>query len=74
MRENRPDVIRRIYSTALPDELTNLLAKWKIGYIFLGPKEIQRYGLAAERVRFLNEHFKRLYQQDDVVLYDAETL
>lgn len=45
----RSGAIRRIYEEAHGGELAALLARWRIGYVLVGPEERRRYRLSAQR-------------------------
>ena len=49
LEARRGDAIEEIYTMAEGDRLALLLARWRIGWILLGPEERRRYGLAPER-------------------------
>ena len=64
----RPDV-EAIYTGGQPAQITLLLDKYGIDYVYVGPYERDKYGLGPANLRALDRVLQRVYDRDDVIIY-----
>lgn len=65
----RSEAIRRIYEEAEGTGLTALLARWRIGYVLIGPEERRRYALSGDREAALAAALPEVFAADDRRLF-----
>lgn len=65
--EDREADVARIYQTLDPEEAKTLLAKYDVDYVYVGPREREKYGVEGldKFTAFMDEVFR----QGDVVIY-----
>ena len=65
--DGREQDVERVYETEDPLEARNLLAKYDVDYVYVGPRERSKHsGLALENFEDLLE---TVFRQDDVAIY-----
>ena len=50
MAQGREKAIETVYRTGSPEEIANVLNEWGIDYVFVGPSEIEMYGITDFRL------------------------
>jgi uncharacterized membrane protein len=65
----RPEAIDRIYRTAQPEELRDLLEKWGIDYVYIGGLERQKYGVGDASLARFDRVLRKVYDKDGVRIY-----
>jgi uncharacterized membrane protein len=71
MAQGRPETIERIYRTARADEIAQLLAEWGIDYVFVGPTEIEQYGITPVRLEELGAAMDVVFARGQVRIFRA---
>ena len=59
--------VSRIYQTLVPEEAKTLLAKYDVTYVYVGPREREKYG--ADGLDKFRSFMDPVFSQDDVVIY-----
>jgi uncharacterized membrane protein len=65
--EGREQDVQRIYETGDPLEVRNLLAKYDVEYVYVGPRERSKHG-SVELENFA-DLLETVFRQDDVAIY-----
>jgi uncharacterized membrane protein len=65
----RPEAIERIYRTARPEELRDLLDKWDVDYVYIGGLERQKYGVNDAALARFDRALRKVYDKDGVRIY-----
>ena len=61
--------IEAIYLSPDPNRTRDLLRKYSIEYVYVGPFERQKYGLTPAHLRTLDRLMDRVYDRDGIVIY-----
>lgn len=69
MASGRTEAIDAIYRTAPANELRSLLDAWEIDYVFVGPVEINQYGIGPATMERFDAAMDRVFVSNDVVIY-----
>jgi uncharacterized membrane protein len=69
MAEGRPGAIESVYRTASPDEISTILDEWKIDYVFVGPSEIEQYGITPMRLEELAEAMDVVFERGQTRIF-----
>jgi YYY domain-containing protein len=69
MSEGRPEAVETIYRQGSPEEIAATLAVWGIDYVFVGPVEIERYGITQMRVDELGEAMEPVFERGQVRIF-----
>ncbi len=65
--DGREADVARIYQALDPEEAKTLLAKYDVDYVYVGPREREKYG--AEGLDKFSAFMDEVFRQDDVVIY-----
>ena len=65
--EVRDRDVARIYQTLVPEEAKTLLAKYDVTYVYVGPREREKYG--TDGLDKFRSFMDPVFSQDDVVIY-----
>lgn len=65
----RPEAIDQIYRTARGPALIGLMEAWDITYIYVGPRERDRYKLTDASLARFEEALWKIYENDTVRIY-----
>ena len=68
--DGREEDVATIYRTQDPEEAMGLLAKYRVDYVYVGPRERRQYG--TEGMAKFSSFMKTVFSQDDVVVYQLE--
>ena len=63
-----PD-IAAIYQARDPQRAAELLARYQVEYVYVGPYERQKYGLTPANLAVLDRLLDRVYDRDGVIIY-----
>ena len=63
----REQDVERIYKTLVPEEAKTLLAKYDVTYVYVGPREREKYGV--DGLDKFSSFMEAVFSQDDVVIY-----
>jgi uncharacterized membrane protein len=69
MAQGRSQVIEEIYRTATPEEIGALLEAWGIDYVFVGPAEIEMYGITPFRLEELGEAMDTVFSRGQSYIF-----
>lgn len=69
MAKGRPETIEQIYRTAPPEEIPALLQRWEIDYVFVGPSEIELYGITSMRLDELSGAMETVFARGQVKIF-----
>ncbi len=64
--------VQTIYVTPDANEALQLLAKYRVGYVYVGPVERAAYGFGAEKFAQLGGYLTEVYRNDSVQIYQVE--
>ena len=65
--EDREQDVAEIYQSEGWDHAQNLLARYDVGYVYVGPRERSKYG--TEGLEKFSEHMDTAFSKDDVTIY-----
>ena len=65
----RPEDVEEIYVSSDIQRVQELLKKYNVTYVYVGPRESQRYSL-LQTDKF-EEFMTRVFQEDDVTIYEV---
>ena len=65
--DTRDQDVTRIYQTLVPEEAKSLMAKYDVTYVYVGPREREKYG--ADGLEKFRTFMEPVFSQDDVVIY-----
>ena len=65
----RPDVIDQIYRSAQPEELSSLLDKWDVSYVYVGPLERSKYKVSDAALARFDGTMTKVYDADGIRIY-----
>ncbi len=68
MAEGREQALELIYRTGRPNEIAEALAAWDIAYVFVGPSEMQQYGITEMRLNELATVMEPVFQNSQVMI------
>ncbi len=68
MARGRPEAIERIYRTGTPAEVVATLAEWNIGFVVIGPSEVEQYGITESRIAQLRQVLEPVFVSGQVVI------
>lgn len=63
MRAGRPEALEIVYRSGTPEQIRATLAMWGIDYVYVGPAEIEAYGISPQRLRLLKETLELAFEQ-----------
>jgi uncharacterized membrane protein len=69
MAQGRPEAIEKIYRTASPEEISAILEEWGIDYVFVGPSEIELYGITPFRLEEIGAGMDTVFSQGQVRIF-----
>ena len=69
MAADRPQAIDAIYQTAAPAEIAQLLDRWGIDYVYVGPMERAQYGITPQAEQRLGQVMDLAFESGDVRVY-----
>ena len=69
MAQGRPAAIEQVYPTGPPYEIPPLLEQWGIDYVFVGPSEIELYGITSIRLEELNAAMENVFSRGQVTIF-----
>lgn len=69
MARGRPEAIEKIYRTGSPDEIRSLLNLWDIDYVFVGPAEIDLYGITPYRLEEISAVMDTVFSRGQVQIF-----
>ncbi len=69
MAAGRAEAIETIYRRGPVEEITNTLATWDIDYVFVGPAEIERYGITSGRLEELGAALDTVFERGQVRIF-----
>lgn len=69
MAQGRSQVIEQVYRTASPEEIPALLEEWGINYVFVGPTEIEQYGITPFRLEELSAAMDTVFSRGQVHIF-----
>lgn len=69
MRAGRPEALEIVYRSGTPEQIRATLAVWGIDYVYVGPAEINEYGISPERMRLLGEILEPAFEQGQVHIF-----
>jgi YYY domain-containing protein len=69
MAAGREAAIELIYRTGRPDEIAQALAAWEIEYVFVGPTEIEQYGITEMRLNELASVMEPVFRNSQVMIF-----
>ena len=65
----RSEAVETVYRQGSPEEIAATLAAWGIDYVFVGPAEIERYGITQMRVDELGEAMEPVFERGQVHIF-----
>jgi YYY domain-containing protein len=71
MAGGRAEALDTIYRTGRPSEIADALDQWQVDYVYVGPTEIEQYGITPERMRLLAEVMDLVYENPQVAIFRA---
>jgi YYY domain-containing protein len=69
MARGRPAAIEQVYRSASPEEIGPLLGEWGIDYVFVGPVEIELYGITDFRLEELGAGMDTVFERGQVKIF-----
>jgi uncharacterized membrane protein len=69
MAQGRPEAIEKIYRIASSEEIVTILAEWGIDYVFVGPAEIENYGITAFRLEEMGAVMDTVFSRGQVRIF-----
>ena len=69
MAQGRPQAIESIYRTAPPEEIPLILEEWGIDYVFVGPSEVEQYGITQFRLDELGAGMDTVFSRGQVRIF-----
>jgi len=69
MAQGRAEAIEKVYRSDSPNEISDVLNKWGIDYVFVGPAEIQNYGITSSRLDQLASEMDTVFTQGQVRIF-----
>jgi YYY domain-containing protein len=66
--QREPD-IARIYQSTQPQPARDLLERYGVDYVYVGPLERQKYNLSPPMLQKFDRIMRRVYENDGVVIY-----
>jgi uncharacterized membrane protein len=69
MAQGRQDALETVYRTGSPEEIAAILAEWGIDYVFVGPTEIEQYGITSFRLEELGEQMDTVFSRGQVRIF-----
>lgn len=69
MAGGRAEALERIYRTARPEEIPQLLDEWDIDYVYVGPAERSQYGVTPASERRIAEVMDLAFDRDGARIY-----
>ena len=69
MSVGRVELLERIYSTARPEEIRQLLDQWNVEYVYVGPAERLQYGITPRSEERLAEAMEVVFNGDGATIY-----
>ena len=68
MAHGRPEAIERIYRTGTSEEILATLTEWNIGFVVIGPSEVELYGISESRIAELRRVLEPVFVSGQVVI------
>jgi YYY domain-containing protein len=68
MAQGRPEALELIYRTGRPAEVAAALAEWEIEYVFIGPVEVEQYGITQARLDELARVMEPVFRNNQVLI------
>ncbi len=65
----REPVIATIYQSRDLDQVVSLLERYGVDYLYVGPRERQKYGLRAQDLQRFDRIMRRVFESGQVVIY-----
>jgi YYY domain-containing protein len=69
MAQGRAEAIEKVYRTGSPDEIAAVLAEWSIDYVFVGPAEIENYGITSFRLDEMGAGMDTVFSRGQVRIF-----
>jgi len=69
MAQGRGQAIEMIYRTGTPKEINGVLAQWGIDYVYVGPSEIDKYGITSFRLEELAATLDTVFARGQVRIF-----
>lgn len=69
MAQGRSQAIDTIYRTGTSEEIATLMDQWGIDYVFVGPAEIERYGIPSFRLEELGAAMDTVFSRGQVRIF-----
>jgi uncharacterized membrane protein len=69
MARGRVDALNAVYRTANARELSALLAEWQIDYVYVGPTEVEQYGITDARLQELAAAMDLVFERGPVRIF-----
>ncbi len=69
MAQGRSAAIETVYRTGSPDEILAVLNEWGIDYVFVGPSEIELYGITEFRLDEIGAGMDTVFSQGQVRIF-----
>ena len=69
MADGRSDVVALIYARGTAPEVADAVAKWGIDYVYVGPFEVQQYGITPARMAVLEQALMPVFASGDVRIF-----
>jgi uncharacterized membrane protein len=69
MAQGRPQAIETVYRTGSPGEIAAVLDQWGIDYVFVGPSEIELYGINSFRLDEIGAGMEAVFSQGQVRIF-----
>jgi uncharacterized membrane protein len=69
MAAGRGEAIDVVYRGGTPEQIRAVLADWDVDYVYVGPAEIERYGVSQDRLRLLGETLELVFEQGQVRVF-----
>jgi len=69
MAQGRVQAIEKVYRTGSADEVDEILNKWGIDYVFVGPAEIDSYGITSSRLDQIASGMDTVFSRGQVRIF-----
>ncbi len=69
MVAGRPEALDQIYRLAPTEELTGLLDRWNVDFVYVGDLERDKFGVSDATLSRFDRVLRRVYDRDGVIIY-----
>lgn len=69
MAAGRAEALALVYRDGTAEQIRAVLDHWGVDYVYVGPSEIEQYGITPERLRILGEVMELAFEQGQVWIF-----